>query len=346
MDFHKTACAHILVVDDEKDVADLICRWLTSRGHSCRSALTGEAAADLLERDEFDLVVTDIMMPGISGLDLLAFIKSRFPGIAVIIVTAVGDESVATMTFDLGAWGYITKPFEFYDVILSVNNALERRRLFLLTREHECRLEQRAIEQASNLRRTQEEMVRIIMAVLASRNDESEGHVQRVGLCSALLAHYLRWDREAIDQMQIASQLHDIGKIGIPDDLLHKPEKLTLEEFEIVKKHTLIGAGFLEVSTLPMIKMAREIALNHHERWNGSGYPRGISRTSIPESARIVAIADVYDSLTHDRPYRRAMSEEKAVSTMAAYRDSFDPKIFDYFVTLLPQIRRINENTK
>lgn len=331
-------------MDDEKDVCDLICRWLSSRGHSCRTALTGEAAADLLEREEYDLVITDIMMPGISGLDLLAFIKSRFPGMAVIMVTAVGDENVATMTFDLGAWGYITKPFEFYDVILSVNNALERRRLFLLSRRHECQLEQRALEQASSVKQTQEEMVRIILAVLALRNDESEGHVRRVGQYSALLAHYLRWEQDAIDQIQIASQLHDIGKIAIPDDLLHKPEKLTLEEFEVVKKHTTIGASFLEVSTLPMIKMAREIALNHHERWNGSGYPRGISRTAIPTSAGIVAIADVYDSLTHDRPYRRAMAEEKAVSTMAAYRDSFDPKIFDYFVTLLPQIRRINES--
>jgi putative two-component system response regulator len=342
----KDNSASVLVVDDEQDVSELICRWLTSKGYVCATASTGETAVNLLEKERFDLVIADIMMPGMSGVDLLAFVKSRFPEVAVIMVTGVNDEDTATMTFDLGAWGYISKPFDFHDVILNVSNALERRRLFLLHREHERDLKEKAREQAEGTKNFEEQMVSVLLAVLATHHDETHAHVKRVGLYSSLVARYMRWDNDAVERMYLAAQLHDIGKIGIPDRILQKPEKLTVDEFEIAKKHTTMGARILEVSDLPLIQLAREIALSHHERWNGSGYPQGLYGTLIPESARIVAIADVYDSLTHDRPYRRALTEERALSVMGAYRESFDPKILDYFVTLIPQIRRIQEEVK
>lgn len=342
----KDDSANILVVDDEQDVSELICRWLTSKGYGCTTTSTGETAISLLEKDKFDLVIADIMMPGMSGVDLLAFVKSRFPDVAVIMVTGVNDEDTATMTFDLGAWGYISKPFDFHDVILNVSNALERRRLFLLHQEHERELREKAREQAEGVRNFEEQMVSVLLAVLATHHDETHAHVKRVGLYSSLLARYLRWDNEAVERIYLAAQLHDIGKIGVPDHILQKPEKLSADEFEIVKKHTTMGARILEVSDLPMIQLAREIALSHHERWNGSGYPQALYGTLIPESARIVATADVYDSLTHDRPYRKALTDERALSVMSAYKEYFDPKIFDYFVTLIPQIRRIQEEVK
>ncbi|MBI5251030.1 MAG: response regulator [Desulfomonile tiedjei] len=343
----KDNSARILIVDDEQDICDVIAKWLNSRGFVCSTATSGEEAVNLMEKNKFDLLITDIMMPGMSGVDLLAFVKSRFPEVAVIMVTGIDDEETAIMTFDLGAWGYIVKPFEFHDVILNVCNVLERRRLFLLRQDHECVLKEKAQEKAEGIRSLEEQLISVLLAALATHNDETKGHVRRIGLYSSLIARYLRWDNEAVERIYLAAQLHDLGKIGIPDQILRKPEKLTPDEFELMKKHTIIGARVLESSNLPLIQMAREIALCHHERWDGSGYPRGLHGTLIPESARIVSIADVYDSLIHERPYRRALSEDRALSVMNAYREtSFDPKIFDYFVTLLPQMRRMREEVK
>lgn len=343
----KDDSAKVLIVDDEQEICELISKWLTPRGFVCASASTGEAAVKLMEKNSFDLLITDIMMPGMSGMDLLAFVKSRFPEVAVIMVTGIDDEETAVMTFDLGAWGYIVKPFEYHDVILNVSNVMERRRLFLLRQDHERVLKEKAQEKVEDIKSLEQEMISVLLAAMATHHDETHAHVKRIGLGASLTARYLRWSNEAVERIYLAAQLHDLGKVGIPDHLLNKPEKLTPEEFELIKKHTIIGGRILEASNLPLIQMAREIALSHHERWDGSGYPRGLHGTLIPESARIVSIVDVYDSLTHERPYRRALNEERALAVMKAYREaSFDPKIFDYFVTLLPQIQRIGQEVK
>jgi putative two-component system response regulator len=339
--------AKILVVDDEPHVCEIICRWLSAEGHSCASAFSGERAIELLEQDKFQLLITDIVMPGMSGLDLLTFVKSRFSDVAVLMITAVDDRTTAAMSFELGAYGYILKPFAPQDVVLNVANALERRRSVIFAEECKVSLDETIRHMALQIKEREEEMVRRLVLAVALITDETTGHARRLGMCAAELAKYLRWDRERVETIRLAAPLHDVGKLGISDEILSKNEKLTQEELDVVRQHTVIGARLLEGSAMPLLRMARDIALSHHEKWDGSGYPQGISGQLIPEAARLVAILDVYDTLTHERPYRTAFSEEKALSIMTAYRHQmFDPRMFDYFVTLLPALRRIQEEVR
>jgi cyclic di-GMP phosphodiesterase len=334
-------------VDDDQGICDLVSRWLTTEGYSCSTATSGEAAVSLLEKCEFHLVLADIIMPGMSGVDLLTFVRSRYSDTAVILITGVDDRKTASMTFELGAWGYILKPFDFHDVILNVSNALERRRLMLEGRRQTELLQAQVEEKTLAVKERDRQMVKMLLSSLATHQDETLAHVERIGASAAELAKYLQWDNVEVEHIFLAAQLHDLGKLGIPDSIVNKTGKLTQDELEIVKTHTKVGARILEKSDLPIIRMARDIALCHHESWDGSGYPTGLSGELIPESARIVAVVDVYDSLIHGRPYRRAFSEEQAVSIMQAYRGrAFDPRIFDYFVVLLPIMSRIQLEIK
>lgn len=343
----KKQSARILIVDDDPLVGEIIGRWLTSEGHVCETALSGEKAAQLLEQNEFHLIIADIMMPGMSGVDLLTFAKSRYSDLAVIMVTGVDDRDTAIITFELGAYGYILKPFHFKEVILHVANALERRRLELLSRECKLDLEKKIRDHDSDSRQREEEMVSLLISTMGERCGESRGHLQRVGLYASVMARYLRWDSNKIEDIRLAAALHDLGKVRIPDRILLKDGKLTPEENREMKKHPELGATILSGSSLPVIQMARDIAWAHHEKWDGSGYPRRLSGEFIPEAARIVAIVDTYDELTHNRPSRSAMSREKAVEVIQAFaREWFDPRLVDYFVTLLPHIREIGSQIR
>jgi putative two-component system response regulator len=343
----KNSSFRILIVDDDREICDLVSRWLTSEGYFCAYATTDEAAAAFLEKSEFHLVLADIIMPGMSGVDLLTFIKSRFHDTAVILITGVDDRKTASMTFELGAWGYILKPLDFHDVILNVANALERRRLVLERRKQAEQLRAQVEEKTQAVKERDRQMINVLLSALATHQDETPAHVERTGASAAEVAKCLRWENDAVEHIFLAAQLHDLGKLAIPDHIVKKTEKLTPDEFAIIKTHTRAGARILDKSDLPVIRMARDIALCHHECWDGSGYPAGLSGELIPESARVVAIVDVYDSLVHSRPYRRAFSEERAISIMQAYRGkAFDPRIFDYFMVLLPIMRRIQLEIK
>ncbi len=188
----------------------------------------------------------------------------------------------------------------------------------------------------------EEEIVFRLMAALGVRSDESTHHVRRVGLNAALLAKHLGWTPDAIADIRLAASLHDIGEMGVPDSILLKPGKLSVEEFALIKKHTEIGAGLLEGSTATMLRMARDIALWHHEKWDGTGYPQGLAGTEIPEAARIVAVVDVYDVLVSERVYRPPLPEDEAYSIMLANRGKyFEPRILDCFLRLLPEIELV-----
>ncbi len=336
--------ARILVVDDDPRICELVCRWLEREGHSCSGTESGESAVKMLREEHYDLVITDIMMPGMSGVDLLTFVKSQFPEMAVLMLTPVDDRTTALMTFELGAYGYILKPFHGDDILLHVANALERRRLMLNTQAYERDLEKRIRERDLEVQGLEKEMVHRLNSTADSHRDETRAHGKRVGLVSALIARHLRWRPESVERMKLAAQLHDLGKIGIPDAILLKRGPLTFEETEILKKHTVIGAQILDKSEFPLLRLARDIALAHHERWDGGGYPQRLRGKYIPESARIVAIADTYDILTHRSVNRPAMSEDRALAIMNAYRESaFDAGIFDLFIALIPAIREIRQ---
>ncbi|MBI5570816.1 MAG: response regulator [Desulfomonile tiedjei] len=331
----------ILVVDDEPAVAELLVRVLTAQGHTCLCASNGETAVKLLEREDFDLILADVMMPGMSGIDLLMITRTLFPAVAVVIVTGIHDRETAFSALELGAYDWVAKPFERDKILITVAAALDRRRITLLTTEYRSALEEQTRDIVGQLAEREEEIVLRLIAAVGSRDHETEAHCRRVGVSSAVIARYLGWNTERQDLMRRAAPLHDVGKIAIPDDILFTQRSLTQDEFEVVKTHARIGAKLLEGSNVPVVRMAREIALSHHERWDGSGYPEGLHGDEIPESARIVAVADVFDSLTHDRSHRPAFTEPEALNVMLVVSRIWDPNVFDTFLRALPEIRQI-----
>lgn len=333
----------ILAVDDEPVVCELISRWLDAEGYDCHVASTGEQAWDMLKANKFALLITDIRMPGMSGMELLALVTQELPETAAIMLTAVADRETAVEALELGAFGYLTKPFDKNEVLINVVNALERRRLMLADHDYAHKLEEKVGRQTEDIRNSREEIVMRLVAAQGYRHDETGAHVRRMALYSEAVAVGLGHPAEYTDMIRLAASMHDVGKIGIPDAILLKPGKLTDEEFDVMKDHTIIGARILEGTSIPLLNVARDIALSHHEKWDGSGYPRGLAG-DIPEVARIVAVVDVYDALTNERVYRPAMPEDKALGLMKGdVGTHFDPDTFAVFLGTLPELHRIRE---
>jgi len=337
----------ILVVDDEPQVSDIIAQCLAMEGFCCDTADCAENALALCARNGYALVISDIMMPGKSGIELLGLIRQLYPDVAIIMVTAVDDRATAVNALHLGAYGYVIKPFDLNEIVIGVINALERRRLSMQSREYEKRLENDVRQRTADIRRREEEICLRLAAACGYRDLETGSHNRRLGLYSVVLAKELGWPGQAQDEIRISIAMHDIGKIGLPDNILRKPCRLTDDEFVVIQTHTVIGARMLMGSDFSLLNMAHSIALSHHEKWDGSGYPHGLSGTEIPESARICAVLDVYDALVHKRIYRPALSEDEALSIMTASRGShFDPRIFDCFIGVLPQLRTIRSEVR
>lgn len=332
----------ILVVDDEPLVSEVIINCLATERYECHAAHSTDKALELLEQNNYSLVVSDINMPGKTGIELLSIVKKRFPDVAVIMVTAVDDRKTAIQSLHLGAYGYVIKPFDLNEIVISVVNALERRRLTIQSKEHETRLENEVRNRTAEIHRREEEICLRLTSACEYRDVETGSHIRRIGLYAFIMADELGWSSQLMDEIRVAAPMHDIGKIGVPDYILLKKGKLTNEEFEIIKKHTVIGAEMLSGSSISLLNMAKDIALSHQEKWDGSGYPYGLSGEAIPESARIVAIIDVYDALVSKRIYRPAILEEEALQIMTRDKGKhFDPRIFDAFLRVLPKLRQI-----
>jgi putative two-component system response regulator len=332
----------ILVVDDEPLVSEVIINCLATERYECHAAHSTDKALELLEQNNYSLVVSDVNMPGKTGIELLSIVKKRFPDVAVIMVTAVDDRKTAIQSLHLGAYGYVIKPFDLNEIVISVVNALERRRLTIQSKEHETRLENEVRNRTAEIHRREEEICLRLTSACEYRDVETGSHIRRIGLYAFIMADELGWSSQLMDEIRVAAPMHDIGKIGVPDYILLKRGKLTNEEFEIIKKHTVIGAEMLSGSSISLLNMAKDIALSHQEKWDGSGYPYGLSGEAIPESARIVAIIDVYDALVSKRIYRPAILEEEALQIMTREKGKhFDPRIFDAFLRVLPKLRQI-----
>ena len=331
----------ILVVDDEPLISDIIAKCLEAEGYKSRIAHSAEEALEKLEQDEFSLLISDIMMPGKTGIELLAILKEIYPDLAVIMVTAVDDRKTAVKALQLGAYGYVIKPFDLNEIAISVVNALERRRLSIESKQYEARLENDVRLRTADVHHREAEICLRLTSACEYRDIETGSHNRRLGIYSSLLAGELGWSEQLRDELRIAACMHDIGKIGVPDVILLKEGLLTYNEFEIIKTHTTIGAHLLSGSDISLLNMARDIALSHHEKCNGTGYPHGIAGEMIPEAARIVAIVDVYDALVHNRVYRSAMTEEDTLEIMARDRGThFDPRIFDAFLRIFTEIKK------
>lgn len=336
--------ASVLVVDDEAFVRDLVTRWLGAEGHACAQAANADAAWEYLQENDVHLVTLDLRMPGRSGILLLHEIKETYPDTAVIVMTAVGETNTAIEMLTHGAWAYLIKPVERTELLDEARKALERRQLIIDKRQYTRNLEEKVREQTAAIRRAHEETIYWLVTASMYRDEETGAHIRRTGLFSEVLAKAAGWSASEAEEIRLAAPMHDVGKIGIPDAILQKPGKLTLEEFEIMKTHTVIGANMLTGSDVPMLQMAREIALAHHERWDGSGYPNRLAAPDIPESARILAIVDVYDALTHDRVYRPAMAEEEALEIMRqGVGTHFDPCLSVLFFSHLEEISQVAE---
>jgi len=318
-----TTPARILIVDDDRTVRELVRRLLERAGYACAAAENGFEARRLLAARRFELIVCDLQMPGESGLDVISHVRRAHPDTAAIMVTGVDDEQLADHALTLGAYGYVVKPFSSTDLAIQVLNALRRRELEIAQRHERERLEQMVekrtgelIRAVDELKRTEEETVRRLAAAVEARDHETAEHIERVGDFSALVAGYLGLDDAHCELIRRSSTLHDVGKIGVPDQILLKPGPLSPGEILAMQRHAKIGYDILSGSDLDLLDLAATIAWTHHERVDGTGYPRGLAGSEIPLEGRIVAVVDVYDALTSDRPYRPGLSHEDALALM------------------------------
>jgi len=324
--------ARVLVVDDEPANAEFFRHVLEPEGYAAVLAMTGaEEALEQFEEFGPDVVVLDLMMPGCDGFE---FIKrtSRLvePGVYLPILVVTGDTSAETRrrALSIGAKDFLTKPISPADLRLRVRNLLETRFLHEELRRYSSALEERVTERTQELEAARLEILDRLARAAEYRDDDTGQHTQRVGLLAARLGTVLGLTADEVELLRRAAPLHDIGKIGVPDAILLKQGPLTPTERAVMETHTTIGAGILAGSRFPLLQLAEEIALTHHERPDGAGYPVGLTAEEIPIAGRIVAVADVFDSLTHERPYKDAWSAESALRELRDHAGTqFDPDV-------------------
>jgi putative nucleotidyltransferase with HDIG domain len=330
--------SRVLIADDEVVTREILARKLEGLGYACECCAGGRTAIDMLATGRFDLVVADIQMSDIGGITLLKEAMRLSPGIAVILVTSVIDIEAAVDALKDGAYDYITKPFSLEQVSISVSRALEKRRLLLENQNYQRTLEEqvasrtRQLEEALGvLQQTYHSTLVALSKALDSRDADSDGHSLRVTVYTKQLAQRLKLSDADIRIVEQGVLLHDIGKIGIPDELLRKPDALTGKEWLLMRQHPEIGYRIL--SSIKFLKGAAQVVLHHHERYDGKGYPRGLKGNEIHLGARIFAVADVLDDLTSNNRIEPAMSfEAAAVKIKKMSGIQLDPQIVSEFL--------------
>jgi putative two-component system response regulator len=334
--------ARILIVDDLPIVRFSLQRILGKAGYRCREAEDVPQAMAALEEEPVDLVLSDIQMPGASGLDLVKALKPRIPDISVVMVSSMEDAETAIECLQEGAFGYVLKPFQPREILVQVNGALRRLMLEIAFRDREALLARKVREQTLEIRESREEIAFRLIAASEHRDNETGMHVRRIGLFAAEMARLLGWDEDSIETIQAAAPMHDIGKIGVPDAILQKPGALTEEEWVVMKRHTTMGATILKGSTVPFIQMGARISIGHHEKWDGTGYPKGLQGGQIPLEARITTLVDVYDALSNRRYYKEPWPEDQVIGLIRKNTGfHFDPALVSLFLTHLDRFRAI-----
>ncbi len=331
---------HILIVDDEEMIRDLLSSALLQEGYNCFQAANVDAAFGILGEHPVDLVISDIMMPGRSGVDLLRDLKTVDPDIAVLMITGLSDMNTALECIHLGADDYITKPFGISRVILTVKNLIEKRCLAIEKKNYQTSLEFKVMEQTEQIRRTMNELhsaydstLTALVKALDAREKEVGSHSERVMNFSTFMASKLGIKGNELEQLAKGALLHDIGKIGISDNILLKPGKLDEAEWIEMRRHPQIGYAIM--SEIKFLKGPAEIILTHHERFDGTGYPKQLKGTQIPIGSRIFGLVDTLDAMTSDRPYRRALPFDAVISEVRKFRGTqFDPDISDLFLSI------------
>jgi len=343
----------VLLCDDELMNRKVASKILSKEGFSVIEAENGQEALDILKISKIDMILMDLMMPIMDGYEAIKFIKSNeeLSSIPLIVISALSDKQAIIKALELGADEYLTKPFDLTDFRLRVKNAIKigvyqnmlRDKKVLLEVEVDIKTKelQNALQEVQNSER---DIISILSKTAEYRDNETSMHTIRVGEMSALLALKFGWQKEDIELMRLAAPMHDMGKVGISDSILLKPGKLEKEEFLIMKEHSKIGYSILSKKQTPLLKLAAEIAYTHHEKFDGTGYPRGLSSHDIPLSGAIVAVADVFDALLSERPYKNAFSLEKTLEIIKNDSGShFNPGVVALFLDSLDEILEIRK---
>jgi putative nucleotidyltransferase with HDIG domain len=331
----------VLVVDDEETIREIVSSMLTAANYKCRQAASGLEALALLDSgEEFELMLSDLMMANLDGIGLLERTKERFPDMPVVMVTAVHDISVALAALRNGAYDYLLKPFEREQLLATVRRALENRRLKLENREYQVNLESLVAARTEQLRKAVADLERSYDITLEALGDaldkkdaETEGHSKRVTAFTIAIARAMGLPKDQISVIARGAFLHDIGKMAIPDAILRKPGALTPDEISIMREHCYHGYEILR--KIPFLVEAAEIVYAHQERYDGTGYPRGLKGDQIPLGARMFSIADTLDAITSDRPYRPAQSLAAALEEIQRWSGrQFDPEVVQVFLSM------------
>jgi putative two-component system response regulator len=340
--------AKLLIVDDEPANVAMLTALLQREGYAnIESTTDSRQVFALYEKHCFDLILLDIRMPCLDGFQVMEQLAGHDPGdyLPILVMTAQTDIDTRLRALNLGAKDFISKPFNHAEALNRIGNMLEVRILYNQQRQQSEMLEIKVRERTRELEKTRLEIIHTLGRAAEYRDNETGMHIMRMSKCCQRLAMAAGLDEAASEMILDASPMHDVGKIGIPDHILLKPGKLTPEEWTIMQSHTDIGAGILgEQHHVDIMQVASSIALTHHEKWDGSGYPQGLKGEEIPIEGRIAAICDVFDALTSKRPYKQAWSVEKAMALIHEQAGHhFDPELVSLFDQLLPDILQIRE---
>jgi putative two-component system response regulator len=341
----------ILVADDEERNRVLVEAMLHSMGYDVVLAKDGIEALDLAHSESPDVILLDIMMPKMDGFETAIKLRSNEETklIPVVMVTALHDVEDRVRALNAGADDFLTKPINKTELSARVQSLVKVKAYNDYMKNYQKDLEEEVARKTLLLREALHQIkiasldTILRLSYAAEYKDENTGsHIQRVSLYAAAIARQMGMDDETVDSILYASLMHDIGKIGIPDYILLKSSSLDIAEWKIMRQHTTIGAAIMKGSSSNIVQLAEQIALNHHEKWDGSGYPQGLSGTDIPLVGRIVIVADVFDALTSNRPYKKTISVEKAFTIIHKRKGThFDPAVVDAFFAIKDEIRKI-----
>jgi putative two-component system response regulator len=328
--------ARILIVDDQEPNIELLESLLEDDGYTnCKSTRDAREVLPLYTKFQPDLILLDLMMPYLDGYAIMQQISPRVPEgtyLPILVLTGEVGTQAKKKALSMGAKDFLSKPLDSAEVLLRVRNLLETRFLHLRLQNQNQLLEEKVREQPQEVEDARVEILMRLAVASEYREDPTGEHPKRVGETSAILARASGLPKAQVELIRLAATLHDVGKIGVPDAILRKPEQLTTEEFDQMKMHTALGARILSGTQIPLLQLAEEIALYHHEHWDGSGYA-GIAGPDIPVAARIVALADTFDALTHDRPYRPALPVHDALAEVARQSGrQFEPRLVEAFL--------------
>jgi putative nucleotidyltransferase with HDIG domain len=342
----------ILIADDEEAIREVISTLLEAKGYQCDIAPNGQVALEHFKKEPPSLVLSDIVMPEMDGLKLLARLRELDPDVPVIMVTAMHDIAIALEAIRNGAYDYILKPFEKDQLYMSVGRALEHRRLVMENRSYQSDLEQLVAERTQqlslalrDLEQSYDHTLEALGGALDAKDAETEGHCQRVTAFTIRMAEAMGVDKVALRHIARGAFLHDIGKMGIPDSILRKPGPLTADERTVMRRHCDIGFDVLK--RIPFLKEAAEIVLTHQECYDGTGYPQGLKGEDIPVGSRIFAVADTLDAMISDRPYRKALPISVAREEIRKNAGTqFDPRVVAVFLSVPDRIwQDLHDNT-